>query len=1093
MGTESKQDIKKTFKPTLSALEVDFTLTLHGSIDLSTDLMFQKPTTAPAGAPAPGGTGLFGSATGTSSNAGANTGGLFGGSSTAGSAPSNTTAPSTANTAPGTASAATGVTTAANTTAPGKNQPIAQGIRDDNAPSHRLLKDLIESANNLPKASNSDMGGINLTLNELHKKTQQLRKSSPDKPTNFTKAHYLLASSGISAEEIENELNTINIPISDQHKSRINKFENHPEQARRGHFRHILQVQQQYEQQHKHDHRSDMETDSQMIVAHDSNQDSSQVSKFKADHQVLPLANLDNYLNAKKDENILSAIEQSLLSAFNDFDQFINQNISIDWKVRRDELRKSFGVIATSETKRAKVGSNNSINWNNKSLPGHYNILTPLKTKGQTSSSLRQITREKFENHAKVIYQLNEARLANKFFPICLNFEELNKSNVDFKSKQVSETWKILSDLTLEKSVKTNQEQKFFESYQSLGFNERNDLNKKIIKNSKNYLEHQFFNYMDEIYIKDDKKSNEFLPANNINKVSYFINKIIAKNSDHEFIDKTLNVNGVPIWALIFYLFRSGLYNDALQLVNSNRDAFTKFDKNFPIYLSKFVKNNGWGLPSDLQIKISNEFNQQFQYINEDSNDFDAYKYSVYKIIGKCDLSKKSLPQSINLSIEDWLWFHLGIINEYTNETTSTIIYENYSLENLQQKIISLGPKKFNSSSNNPLYLKSLILVGLFELAIQYTYESINECDSVHLSIGLCYYGLLRISSFNNKDDLITINSNDEYELNFSRLLGSYTRSFKISDPKVASQYLILIAMSKGGNNKEEFSKCHEALRELILISREFNLLLGELNQNNGDKIPGILEKQRSLIGLSDLSQFYHQIIETSSIRCEEEGRIFDALLLYQLCQDFDTVVSLINRLLSEILSTSELDKPLIENGNYQNINGEVKQADTTDNNIILLSQHIMKIFNNNSFILDKISSSKKQTNELLLPIISIRDSFYNKNWHQTLLQIKQLGLIPINENDGLLEIRKAVELLSQNMDDDLVKAIPSLLIMVMTSVSQLNYSILTKRYQNSSNEREESNRLKAVAKNCMIYAGMVQYKMPRETYSLLINLESLL
>ena len=26
-----------------------------------------------------------------------------------------------------------------------------------------------------------------------------------------------------------------------------------------------------------------------------------------------------------------------------------------------------------------------------------------------------------------------------------------------------------------------------------------------------------------------------------------------------------------------------------------------------------------------------------------------------------------------------------------------------------------------------------------------------------------------------------------------------------------------------------------------------------------------------------------------------------------------------------------------------------------------------------------------------------------------------------------------------------------------------------------------------------MIYAGMVQYKMPRETYSLLINLESLI
>ena len=82
-------------------------------------------------------------------------------------------------------------------------------------------------------------------------------------------------------------------------------------------------------------------------------------------------------------------------------------------------------------------------------------------------------------------------------------------------------------------------------------------------------------------------------------------------------------------------------------------------------------------------------------------------------------------------------------------------------------------------------------MVGLYELAVEYAFDLINECDAVHLAIGLCYYGLLKVSSFNNKDELIFINSSNEYEINFSRLLGSYTRFFKIGDPMVACQYLI--------------------------------------------------------------------------------------------------------------------------------------------------------------------------------------------------------------------------------------------------------------------------------------------------------------
>ena len=95
--------------------------------------------------------------------------------------------------------------------------------------------------------------------------------------------------------------------------------------------------------------------------------------------------------------------------ASKDFDNYIDANISIDWKVRRDELRKAVGL--KTNTKFNEETLKNSIIWKSNSTAS--NILTPLNT----SSSIRQISREKFENQAKIIYSLNEARLQNKSFP----------------------------------------------------------------------------------------------------------------------------------------------------------------------------------------------------------------------------------------------------------------------------------------------------------------------------------------------------------------------------------------------------------------------------------------------------------------------------------------------------------------------------------------------------------------------------------------------------------------------------------------------------------------------------------------------------
>ena len=911
--------------------------------------------------------------------------------------------------------------------------------------SGELLKELLESASNLPKVavsnSNANLKSIHFTLEELERKSDQLRKRE-EKTNNFTRAHYLLAGSGVATGDIEDDLSRIQVPkpkgIANFHNNR-----------------------------HPQPHQS-------------------------SESYVLREDNIEQYLNSKKEENILNTIEQSFELASKDFDNFINANISIDWNKRREDLKKAVGLKDDQKFKEEALKC--SIVWKSKSAAA--NILTPLHTKVSSSPSVRQCSRDKFEDYARVVYTLNEARLKDKVFPLCLNFFELNRLQEDLRSKQICEAWKILQGLTGEESAKTTQEQKFFNF-------KKPELNNAILQSSKKYLEKEYFKYVEQVYAKSSNKPQQFLPATNINKISFFIHHIIIRN-DPEVLNKTLLVNGTPIWALVYFLLRAGLYEDAAEVVLGNRELFNKFDNNFPTYIKKFVDSSSHTLPSQLSDRIHQEFNQQFQYVMNDldlnfelSINFDPYKYSVYKIIGKCDLHNKSVPKAVNLSIEDWLWFHFAIINENHPNEESSIIYENYGLDNLQNKIIQLGSKHFLSASKTPLYFKVLVLTGLYELAVQYSYESINETDAVHLAIGLAYFGLLRCSSYSN-NNILTIYDNN-YEINYSRLLGAYTTSFKISDPKVACQYLVLIALGQGGKLKEAVSVCHDALRELLLITREFGILIGEVSPTTGLLERGVLEKQRKLIGLEDIDAFHRQIVEVTAVKCEEEGRIFDALLLYQLSCDYETTIVLVNKLLAELIATSDLNKPILQFGNSNFMSsgfgpGLSEVEETPENNIILLTEQIWTSFSKSSKILSSITSSVRHTCELLMSIIKIRNLFVRKEWREVVARIDKLGLLPANSKDDLTRVRAYSELVENNgLDSNLIKVLPSLLILVMTCVSNINYDILTRKYQPISNEKQEINHWKTIAKNCMIYAGMVQYKMPREVFSLLINLESLL
>lgn len=825
----------------------------------------------------------------------------------------------------------------------------------------RLLNELLESSRNLPNRD-SDLGSIQLGINELRKKAHELRKNKVEvqQGDHFTKAHYLLAGK-VSIDDVASSI--------------------------------------------------------KLLESNNVLEPSSKTSTQQGD--------LDSYLRSKKDENILSAIEQSLSSAARDFDNFVNQNISLDWKQRRDEIRESFGIVLNRQTAHTDSKTAKSNGADSKSISWGKSLKLLEDNSSKLNVNANYLTRRKFERYAKVINELNNTRQSSPNidnedaeFDLANEFINIYQNGSDSKSRQLLESWQIIA----------NMKKGSRKGFDSKGFKNQ------IVSKSKTFLELQFFEYADSIYRK--KVSEKGLPTI-INKIKSFIDsqKLNANGN-------LLMVNGTPIWALVFYLLRAGCQEEALNLVLEHQAVFKKVEQSFVPYFKAYVNSPDKRLPQPLVTKIQNEFNHHIK----NSIDGDPYRYAVYKILGRCQLSRRNIS-NIALTIEDWLWIHLMLVRE-DSQVEYDPAYEKYSLADFQEIILSYGVNKFSTN-----YLQVLLLSGLYDQAGKYALE-INEIDGVHLTIGLAAYGLLQQSTQD------TVNSSKGSH--FSKILGSYIQSFKLSDPRIAVEYLILICLFP-----DQTETCHEALRELVLETREFSILLGKVNAA-GVRVPGKIEQRKSLIALEN--DFLNKITEQAAITADKEGRIYDGLLLYQLSEEYEIVVSIVNRLLGEFLSNTELEQSLVD-GN-------------SETNPILIAENFLSLYQD-------ISVKNKEICKKLLRIAEIRQIYLEKDWDLCLKKIEELDILPVNANSDLGSTRLKAEELAY-LNESLLRNVPNLLIITMTCVAHKNEQINNSAF-NGSIKEEKLKELRLIAKNCVVFAGMVQYKMPRETFSLLIGLEALL
>ncbi|CCE66206.1 hypothetical protein TPHA_0P00480 [Tetrapisispora phaffii CBS 4417] len=843
--------------------------------------------------------------------------------------------------------------------------PVDQRLENDHVQNNngtsKLFDELVASSKNLPSSS-SDLGLIQLSYDELILRAKKLRNEAHNGSAtkNYTKAHYLLAGSGISMEEFDSLYDTLRTDMS-------------------------------------------QETQNKNLKIHPISDVSSVASKElnKAQEQ-----------SEFRQNNILYSIEKLLSTTEKEFDYSINQVLNLDWDQRKEEVELNFKKMLKSK----------NIYNSNRKVNNEVNHFSSPNSQSNFDVNENQLTRMKFERYASIIYVFNNNRQNKQPFSLIDEYNNFLPSLDNENDKNMLKCCKILKS-------KLN--------------------NNNVVEDSKIYLENEFKQYLNTISIQFSRpefnfSSNPILQAN-IERAIVFLNMKLKNKKGNWTINNLTVIDNVPVWALVFYLMRAGLLEEALEVLNKSKPHLKKIEQPFLAYFKAYTFSKDRKLPLEFVAKLNSEFNQHIK----NSFDGDLFRLAVYKIIGKCDLSRKSIP-SVLLTVEDWVWFHFILITDPTESSYS--VYESFSLEEFQNITMSHGPNKLGNN-----YLEVLILCGLYSEAVQYLSE-FDEINSVHLYISLIDKKLI---DHQNKSGVNGIN--------FASIINSYIRSFKFSDPRIAAEYITLITLC---NDNEQLELCKEAFLHLVLDTKEFTILLGKVNRD-GVKLPGVLSQRLELLKLDNPEKFINEVIQRAIVQADEEERVSDSLLLCQLSKQYDMVIKIINEQLSELLSESELDSNLVQ------------IVDNIETNAILFAENLVLQYSKDAEIIAKIDNKSFNTTKLLIKISKARALFTKENWRECLSEIEALNIIPLRNE---LEASKGAHSLP-TLDKYLIKNIPNILLMVMTCAKRIyeNTNRIIKQHTQATNDIEE---LKKITRNCMIYAGTIQYKMPRDTYRALTVLD---
>lgn len=341
-----------------------------------------------------------------------------------------------------------------------------------------------------------------------------------------------------------------------------------------------------------------------------------------------------------------------------------------------------------------------------------------------------------------------------------------------------------------------------------------------------------------------------------------------------------------------------------------------------------------------------------------------------------------------------------------------------------------------------------------------------------------------------------------------------------------AAEYLVLICLNAdlpGDAGKEQAGLCHEALRELVLETREFATLLGDVKAN-GQGTEGLIQQRLKLIKLADENALIRNITQEAAKTADDNGRTNDAVLLCHLAGEYDLVVSILNRSLSEALSVDIGQEPLRLEPLKQRLPAAQAQAadpNTTSasmlgtDNPIELARRIIALYDNSPLWWRKVSKTNRDTLGMLYQLNNAKESLEANRYMEVLdvsdssllassptplpppnvfqkrttkltnyQQLTPLHLLPLAAEGNLSSIRTTANNFAQ-YSPEIARNIGQVLLWAITCCSRHRSTLLSGQFEDPT-RRKLADDLLQKAKDLMVYAGLIRFRLPPRVFETL-------
>ncbi|KAI1105039.1 Nup93/Nic96-domain-containing protein [Jackrogersella minutella] len=797
---------------------------------------------------------------------------------------------------------------------------------------------------------------------------------------------------------------------------------------------------------------------------------------------------VDAYLSNIQKKTTLSMIADGLERSTRDFDNFLEDNINMEWEAQRKRIYEHFGIktkddgpvegqagtpgrephagfgrsrrtakasrSSTPGIKASAFGRSNlqkSVIGTPSKIGAHQSEFTDVQDTAGSPGALNgaasiddRFLREKQGRLAERIRQLNHARIERQPYPILHELAQVAGSSGDRHAQQLVDAYHAAMAIIGENpdaetfaGDATAKERQYKDKY--LDPNDKSpasiDMRKRILNGANSFLEGKFFQEVESMIAKHPREANLGGRPDVISKIKAFVRlRHSRKNLAPDNVELQ-QVDGEFVWAIVFYLLRSGKVAEAADYVKTQSTTFRSIDRTFASYLLEY-----------LQERCNNEYNQRAR--NAPENSIDPFRMACYKIVGRCDVNNRSLD-GLNTEIEDWIWLQFNLARENDKATEVAADIREIGLKHF--------PKSPGEDDNGAfgMFFFLQILSGMFEQAIMYLY-AFSYVDAIHFAIALEYYGLIRPADpWTTPDSLLTHDTRSRPQLSFGRMLGYYTRDFRAADVASAVDYLTLICLNAdlgGEAGRQQAELCHVALRELILESREFSKLIGDIRPD-GRRITGLVEERASLIGLREEDDFVKTVTLQAARFADDNGRTTDAVF----------VVTIIGEDPMRLMPV----KPRTDGNNPEAIpNSSLSLASIDDP--IQLATTMMSMYDKDAMFYTKIEDQNR-----------VACLVEGSQWPEALDKIRSLEILPLDANGDPAKIRHYAAKFS-GLSQTVAINVPNLLMWTISCCIQQRERLMSGQFSgNEGTRRMMCDNLKQISMDLTTYTSQLRYRFP--------------